>query len=328
MVPMVAVKKFGFWLSKHAPEILTYGGTASMLVGTVFACKATPKGLQIIEDNKNHVKALEELNERSRQNNGQVEHIEEDGTTTMITYDEMAYKRDMALVYRDSAVELCKNYAVSGLMLLGGAAMVISGHGILSRRYVGAVTSLSGVMATFKKYRENARALYGETADRKMLYGTVEPKKIETVNAETGEVTEEITVPQKGFQGINPEDPRFLMFNKETCPDFYKGNLLMDLATLKAAQMQANDVLKIYGHIVVNQVRDFIGAKAIAEGLDNGWVMDGNGDGYVDFGVFDPVTGEPKSWVWDLVDVDQGIPIELNIDGNIKALMNRPRNSK
>ena len=57
-------------------------------------------------------------------------------------------------------------------------------------------------------------------------------------------------------------------------------------------------------------------------------MLDGNGDGYVDFGIFDRVTGEPKSWVYECVREGQGIPIELNIDGNIKGLLKRPRNAK
>ena len=319
----IAIVRKVLWIGKkYAPEILTYGGVAVMVGGTVFACKQTPKAVAIVEDTKKQLAVIKETEEEAAKNNRQV-----DRNGTMISYSEQDYKKDITIVHVNNVKALAKTYAVPGLMLLGGTAMVLGGHGILRKRNAVAIATLSSVIEGFNKYRGNVIKELGETADKHFRFGKGLPSVIETVDAETGEVTQEMNSPD-GFANFPEDDPRFFLFSKETAPDLYKGNLLMDLATLKTAQNQSTDELHICGNLPVNRIRQICGVKPIDEGLDNGYVVDGEGDGYVDFGIFDRVTGEPKAWVYDCVKEGQGIPVELNIDGNIKGLLKRPRNAR
>lgn len=323
----VFVKKGLFVLEKYAPEILTYGGLATMVTGTVLACKQTPKAVEIIDGTKENLQKIQAVNESAEANGGQVAHTNEDGTTTMITYSKQDYQKDLAIAHVNNAKALAKTYAVPAALLVGGAACVLGGHGILRKRSAMAVAALSSVMEGFNRYRSNVIADLGEVADKKYRYGLKAPETVETVNVETGEITQEMKDP-KEFDKFPRMDPRFILYNRETCPNTYRGNLLSDLTALKNAQGYANDKLRLQGHVTVNEVRDLVGAKAIPEGLDHGWVIDGDGDGYVDFGLFDPLTGDPKDWVYELVNENQGIPIELNIDGNIKLMLYRDRNTR
>lgn len=319
----IAIVKKVIWVGKkYAPEILTYGGTICMLGGTVLACKQTPKAVAIVEDTKKQLEVIKATEEEAAQNNRLVKR---DGG--LISYSQQDYKKDIMIAHVNNIKALAKNYAVPGLMLIGGAAMVLGGHGILRKRNAVAIATLSSVMEGFNKYRSNVIKELGETADKHFRFGKGTPDVIETVDAESGEVTQEKTSTD-GFADFPDDDPRFFMFSKETAPDFYKGNLLMDLAQLRSFQNLATDELRIYGNINVNRIRQICGVKPIDEGLDNGYVVDGDGDGYVDFGIFDRVTGEPKAWVYDCVKEGQGIPVELNIDGNIKGLLKRPRNAR
>ena len=319
----IAIVKKVIWVGKkYAPEILTYGGVAAMIGGTVFACKQTPKAVEIVEDTKKQLSVIKATEEEASQNNRLVKR---DGG--LISYSPQDYKKDITIAHVNNIKALAKNYAVPGLMLIGGAAMVLGGHGILRKRNAVAIATLSSVMEGFNKYRSNVIKELGETADKHFRFGKGTPDVIETVDAESGEVTQEKTSTD-GFADFPDDDPRFFMFSKETAPDFYKGNLLMDLAQLRSFQNLSTDELRIYGNINVNRIRQICGVKPIDEGLDNGYVVDGNGDGYVDFGIFDRVTGEPKAWVYDCVKEGQGIPVELNIDGNIKGLLKRPRNAR
>lgn len=319
----IAIVKKVIWVGKkYAPEILTYGGVAAMIGGTVFACKQTPKAVEIVEDTKKQLSVIKATEEEAAQNNRLVKR---DGG--LISYSPQDYKKDITIAHVNNIKALAKNYAVPGLMLIGGAAMVLGGHGILRKRNAVAIATLSSVMEGFNKYRSNVIKELGETADKHFRFGKGTPDVIETVDAESGEVTQEKTSTD-GFADFPDDDPRFFMFSKETAPDFYKGNLLMDLAQLRSFQNLSTDELRIYGNINVNRIRQICGVKPIDEGLDNGYVVDGNGDGYVDFGIFDRVTGEPKAWVYDCVKEGQGIPVELNIDGNIKGLLKRPRNAR
>lgn len=319
----IAIVKKVLWAGKkYAPEILTYGGVAVMIGGTVFACKQTPKAVEIVDDTKAQLKVIRETEEEAAKNNRQVER-----NGAMISYSEQDYKKDITIAHVNNIKALAKTYAVPGLMLIGGAAMVLGGHGILRKRNAVAIATLSSVMEGFNRYRGNVIKELGETADKHFRFGKGTPDVIETVNAETGEVTREITSPD-GFTEFPENDPRFFIFSKETSPDFYKGNLLMDLANLRSFQSHANEILRLDGNLPVNTIRKICGVKPIDEGLDNGYVIDGEGDGYVDFGIFDRITGEPKAWVYECVKEGQGIPIELNIDGNIKGLLKRPRNAR
>ena len=323
------IAKKGIWvLQKYAPEILTYGGLITMVGGTVLACKQTPKAVEIINETKGNLESIRKVNEEAEANGGQYARVNEDGTATMISYSKQDYQKDLAIQHTNNVKSLAKTYALPAVLVFGGAACVLGGHGILRKRNAVAIATLGSVLEGFRKYRGNVIADLGEEADRKYRFGLPAAKTIETVNADTGEVTKEEVQP-RGVLGLPEGDPRGLMFNKATCPQFYKGNLLADLTTIKGIQGLCNNLLSIYGHLTVNTVRREFGAKAIPEGLDNGWVIDGpNSDMHVDFGIFDPVTGEPKAWVFDLVDEDQGIPIEFNIDGNIKGLIARPRNCR
>lgn len=323
----VIIKK-GAWLAKkYAPEILTYGGLISMVGGTVFACKQTPKAVEILNETKANLAAIKATKDEAEANDGQIAHTTAEGTVTMITYTKQDYQKDLVLQHRNNAVSLAKTYAGPALLIIGGVASVLGGHGILRKRNIATAAMLGSALEGFRKYRGNVIQDLGEAADKKYLYGLKKPQMIETINAETGEITKEPMAGPTGFEAI-PDDPRYVMFSKTTCPEFYKGNLLSDLATLKTAQNHCNERLKIYGHLTVNEARELFGAKAIPEGMDNGWVIDGDGDGYVDFGLFDTVTGDPKAWVFEYVKEDNGIPVEFNIDGNIKTYLKRPRNAR
>ena len=282
-----------------------------MIGGTVLACRQTPKAIQLVEATKENLEKIEEKKKLAEENGGSVDLVDPE-TGTIVPYTLNTYRKDLCIQHRNNIVDLAKTYAVPAVMMVGGALCIMSGHGILKKRNAVAVATLGSVIKGFNKYRSNVIAELGEAADKKYRFGLPAPQKVETVNAETGEVTQETVNPTKGIAEADSANPIYLMYNRATCPELYKGNLLADLATLKAAQLECNNYLSMYGHLTVNRAREIIGAKAIPEGCDNGWVIDGEGDGWVDFGIFEQATGNPKH----------------NIDGNIKALLARPRNAR
>jgi len=323
----VIAKRGLFVLERYAPEILTYGGLVTMIGGTVLACKQTPKAVLIIEDTKQQLAVIKATKEEAEANNGQIVRME-NGTAAMISYSKNDFQKDLAIAHVNNVKALAKTYAIPAALLIGGAACVLGGHGILRKRNAVAIATLGSALEGWNKYRKNVIAELGEEADKRYRYGLPAPETVETINAETGEITREPAKGPSGFAEFPEDDPRFLLYSQGTCPEFYKANLLADLAHLKSCQNTCNDKLRIYGHLTVNEAREIIGARAIPEGLDNGWVIDGDGDGEVDFNLFDPLTGEPKSWVYEYVKEGQGIPVEFNIDGNIKAMLKRPRNAR
>ena len=196
----MAILKKALWIGKkYAPEILTYGGLATMACGTFFACKQTPKAVEIVADTKKQLTVIRATEEEAAKNGRLVER-----NGAMITYSENDYKKDITIAHVNNVKELAKTYAVPALMLVGGTAMVLGGHGILRKRNAVAIATLSSVMEGFNKYRGNVISELGESADKRFRFGKGEPVVIETVDAETGEVTEEKTS-ICGFSGRRSE---------------------------------------------------------------------------------------------------------------------------
>ena len=55
-----AAGRFGLKVKKHSPEILAVVGVASVVTGTVLACKATTKASQILEETKAQLDGIHE----------------------------------------------------------------------------------------------------------------------------------------------------------------------------------------------------------------------------------------------------------------------------
>jgi hypothetical protein len=85
----------------------------------------------------------------------------------------------------------------------------------------------------------------------------------------------------------------------------------------------ANDRLRAKGHLLLNDVYDSLGLPRTAAGCVVGWVKGGNGqttagDGYVDFGLFDPETQEIR----DFFRGDNGaLWLDFNVDGEVYKLI-------
>ena len=75
----------------------------------------------------------------------------------------------------------------------------------------------------------------------------------------------------------------------------------------------ANDILHARGHIFLNEVYDMIGAKHTQQGSIIGWVK-GNGDDYVDFGLYNQDSKAVRRFVNGEENV---ILLDFNCDGII-----------
>lgn len=73
---------------------------------------------------------------------------------------------------------------------------------------------------------------------------------------------------------------------------------------LRANQNYANDQLQSRGHIFLNEIYDMLGFARSSAGAVVGWIKDGAGDNYVDFG-FGTSTD------------DSAIQLDFNVDGVI-----------
>ena len=122
-----------------------------------------------------------------------------------------------------------------------------------------------------------------------------------SVENDDGE-TEEAYVVSDG--GLSP----YARFFDESSSSFQKNPELNKLY-IQCQQNFANDMLLARGHVFLNDVYDMLGLERSSAGAVVGWVLDGDGDNHIDFGVYD-VRNEHflKSW-------EPRVLLDFNVDG-------------
>ena len=81
------------------------------------------------------------------------------------------------------------------------------------------------------------------------------------------------------------------------------------LSYLSAVQSYFNDVLRVNGHVFLSEILMNLDLKSTSYALVTGWTLDGDGDGYIDFGITS--AGYPM-----------GFDLNFNCDGYILDKIN------
>ena len=294
--------KAGLKLKKHSPEILVGLGIVGTVASTVMACKASTKASEIIENSKKQLEAVREV-----ANNP--EYVEQ--------YTEKDYKKDLTIVYTKTGVELVKLYAPAVILGAASIASILTGHGILRKRFVELSAAYAAVDAGFKEYRGRVVERFGKELDRELKYNITNHEVDEIVVDEDGNETVVKTVVKTG------EPSQYAKFFDETCTCWDR-NADYNLSFLWMRQAEANERLKLRGHLFLNEVYDMLGMQRTKAGNIVGWIYDPNnpnheGDNCVDFGIYDLHNPNKRAFVNGH---ERSILLDFNVDGNIWELMN------
>lgn len=296
------LNKAGFQLKKHSPEILIVAGVAGAVTSAVMACKATTKLNDILEESKEQVDKIHEAMEHPE--NLPEEYTEEDG------------KKDLTIVYTQTAVKLLKLYGPS--IVLGGLSItaILTSNNIMRKRNIAIAAAYTAVDKSFKDYRGRVVERFGEDLDRELRYNIKKEEVEETiVDEKTGK---EKTV--KKTIDVANDVSEFAKFFDDGCTGWTKDPEL-NLAFLLKQQAFANDKLKANGYLYLNEVYDMLGIPRTKAGQIVGWIYDEKnpiGDNYVDFGIFDSNKVKNRDFVNGY---ERTILLDFNVDGNILNLM-------
>jgi hypothetical protein len=296
IIPVVVANRLGrplLHLQKHSPQAMFAGGVVAAVASTVLACRATLK----LSDT---LGKIEELKEKA-------EFLYAEGSRTD-EYTEKDYNHDLFVLKVKTILNVTKLYAPSAGLMALSLSLLTGSHVTLNRRNASLTAAYATVDQAFEKYRQKVVAQLGTDADRDFRYGTEIVN--ETVEGEDGKKK---TV--KHTRVDSSEMPsKYARFFDEMCND-WKSNPEYNRAFLHCQQTYANDMLKARGHIFLNEIYDALGIPRTKEGAVVGWVLDGNGDGFVDFGIFDDLTN-PR--VRDFVNGrEYSILLDFNVDGVI-----------
>ena len=298
------LNRTGLKIKKHSPEILLATGTVGVVVSGVMACKATLKVNEILDESKQQIDTIHSV---AADPNMAEKYTAEDG------------KKDLAIVYTQTAVKMIKLYGPSvglGVVSLG---CMIGSNRILSKRNVALAAAYTAVDKSFKEYRSRVVERFGKQLDKELRYN-IKAKEVEEVSKdENGHEVVKKEVVDVIDDNPNTYSPYSIVFddgNEGWDPDPERTKFF-----LIQQQNWANERLKAKGHLFLNEVYDMLGARRTKAGAQVGWVYDENnvvGDNYVDFGIFDTRRSKARDFVNGYEKV---IVLDFNVDGCILDLI-------
>lgn len=270
---------------KHSPTILMTTGLVGVVAAGVLASRATLQLEPIVEDLELTTTLIKEVGKNSDVSGSEV-------------------KRDLTKAYVGSSLKIAKLYAPSVTLGAVSVVCILGAHNILSKRNVGLAAALKITETSFKQYRERVVAEHGAEKDReyKLNLRAQEVDGDEKGKKEVAMVFD----PDLGVSGYAR------IFDKDNVN--WDRRQDYNVMFLKTNQSYANDRLKAHGHLFLNEVYDMIGFEHSREGAVTGWIYDGNGDNFVDFGLFEFNNIRAGA----IADGTEGhILLDFNVDGSI-----------
>lgn len=285
-------------VKKYSPEILVVAGCIGVVGTVVSACKATTKLSAVLDEGK---KNIDQLHDYVDTHGYSEEYTEQDG------------KKDLAIMYTQTGLQLAKLYAPAVILGTLSITAILTSNNMLRKRNVALAAAYTAVNTSFKEYRGRVVERFGKELDRELRYNIKEKEVEETVVNEDGTET---TVKKT----VQIADPNTI---DDTAKIWYEGNPgwskdpEFNLMYLKKQQAYANDLLKSRGYLFLNEVYEILGFPRTAAGQQIGWIYDEKnpiGDNFVDFGIYDIHDEQKVNFVNGY---ERSIILEFNHDGNI-----------
>ena len=297
-----SLHKVGFKFKKHSPEILVVAGVVGIVTSTIMACKATTKVSEIVDETKETIDTIHDCVGKGLHTSDGEEYTQETAN------------KDLAIVYVQTGWKLVKLYGPSVALGVASIGCMVGSNRILRKRNIALAAAFKAVDTSFKEYRGRVIDRFGKEMDRELRFGIKAKEIEETVVDENGNET---TVTKT----VEVADPNVAhsIYSVVWCEGNtgWTRNAELNKVFLIQTQNAANDKLRLNGILTLNEVYDMLGVPRTAYGQIAGWVYtedDSVGDGYVDFGIFNP--NNPKAC--DFVNgYEKSIILDFNCIGNI-----------
>lgn len=273
---------------KHSPTVLFGLGVVGVVVTAVAASRATLKMDEILTNHEEQIALTEKVANDEKLNSD---------------YSEEDRIRDLTIVYARTGLAIAKAYAPSVLCGVASVVALTGSHVILSRRNVAITAAYAALDKGFREYRERVREEIGADKESSLRHGY---KTVEIVEeTEQGPVVKTIRRANKASIYARFFDEYSTQWQRD--PAY---NVLF----VNCQQNYANDLLRARGHVFLNEVYDMLGLPRTKEGSVVGWLRDGDGDGYVDFKVFE---GDTFSAINFVNGSEPSVLLDFNVDGII-----------
>ena len=296
-----ALNKTALRFKKHSPEILVCAGIVGVVASGVMACKATTKASTIIAEAREQVDAVHECLEISDK------------------YTEEDSKKDLVISYTKMSMKLVKVYAPSVILGLLSITSILASNNIIRKRNMALAAAYAAIDSNFKDYRNRVVERFGKELDRELKYN-IKPKEIEEtiIDEEGNEVVVKKTV---NNAEVNLPSEYAKVFDEfSSC---WTKDADYNLTFLRRIQDQANDKLRLRGHLFLNEVYDMLDIPRTKAGAIVGWIYDPNrenSDSYVDFGLYDNLINDESKRLF-INGNERSVLLDFNVDGVIYDLL-------
>lgn len=285
-----AAGKAALNIRSNSPTILFASGVVGVVATTVLASRATLH--------------LEEIVAGAQQTMQDIKDTEAKGLNT---YGPEQAQQDRLTVIVQSGIKIGKLYGPTVVVGALSIAALAGSHRILTNRNAALTVAYTGLDKAFKAYRARVRDEVGEDRE-KALYNDVEDREVLIETEDQGPQPAMMrTATGKGLS------PYARIFEKGATADWKYGGR-QNQFFIKCQEQMANDILRTRGYIFLNEVYRMLGFEESEAGQIVGWRYDGDGDGYVDFGVL------KGNWfdIERFINGDEdNIILDFNVDGPI-----------
>jgi hypothetical protein len=275
-------------VQKHSPAILFGVGVVGVVGTVVLACRSTLKLEEVLENRQEELQKVNEVQAMARED-----------------YSDLDAKRDKTIVYTKLVMDIAKLYALPIVIGAASIGALTGAHFILNKRNVALSAAYAAIDKGFKEYRQRVVDEFGPDKDKELRYATKEHTIVE--EGENGPETKTVkrvgldkeghSIYARCFDETNPKWKREMSYNQ---------------VYIQCQQNYANDRLRAKGHLFLNDVYKMLGFEDTKEGQIVGWVWNGKGDNFVDFGVFE---GDEFSAIQFVEGEEPSVWLDFNVDG-------------
>lgn len=214
--------------------------------------------------------------------------------------------KDKTVVISRAVMDICKLYAPAVGLGVVSIACLTGSHHILTRRNAALGAAYAGMDKAFKEYRGRVANEIGVEREATLYQPT---EKVEAINDEGKKTKVDVATGVGGspykvlFDEVNPNWNRASEYNH---------------IFISAQQNYANDLLTARGYVFLNEVHDLLGVPRTKAGQVVGWVKNGAGDNYIDFGVFrNDVAAGMRFASGD----ERSVWLDFNVDGVVLDIL-------
>lgn len=281
-------------IKKNLPEIMVVAGIGGVVFSAVDACRQTLKLGDALDEIKGDISSVHERK----------------AITNEDEYPEKDIRKDLAIAYAKGGMSIARLYSrpvTVGVLSIGS---IVGGTHILRRRNVALLAAYETLNSSFLGYRRRVKDKVGEDAERKLYFGVEQQEYEETTTGKDGKEKTK----KKKVDVLDPTKLSPYTFIFDEASSAWDRDAEYNKMFLLGTQNHANDKLNIDGFLFLNDVLEWLGLPKTKTGQVVGWLKDGDGDGFVDFGIFDINDYKKRDFINGY---ERSIILDFNVDGVI-----------